>query len=162
MRSRTLLVVCFIVSTTLFATAQNPLAGLTVLSADGIGTGNSGVATGTLRGNPFGSANWTYTVLGGGGQTTNGQGGNCNFQTGNITITDSDGSTLVMQFGGDSCNTGVGPTSPAVDNVAYIIISGTGRFSNAAGGGNVTLSAYNPNSTTAPVYIHFDGNINLH
>jgi hypothetical protein len=153
--------VAFLLSlSTTISTAQNPLAGLTVLKADGAGTGNTGVATGTLRGDPIGIANWTYTVLGGGGQTGNGQGGNCNFQSGNITITAADGSTLNMQFGGDSCNTGVGPLSPAVDNVVYIITSGTGRFSNATGGGNVGLSAYGPPSTR--VYIHFDGNIDLH
>jgi len=162
MSPRKLLLTCFLLTTAVLANAQNPLAGLTILKAEGGGTGNTGLATGTLRGDPIGIANWTYTVLGGGGQTTNGQGGNCNFQSGNIAITAADGSTLQMQFGGDSCNTGVGPTSSAVNNVVYIITSGTGRFSNTQGTGNVALAAYNPNANTAAVYIHFDGNINLH
>jgi hypothetical protein len=139
-------------------TAQsNPLAGLTKLHANGAGTGNTAAATGTLIGDPMGMATFTFSfnvaleTL-----TSNGQGGNCDRGSGNLIMTAADGSTIQMQHAGLSCNTGVGVASPATSNLTYIITSGTGRFSDATGTGNVVVGQYHPAQV---VLIHFDGNI---
>jgi len=98
--------------------------------------------------------------VGGGLNTTNGQGGNCSTTSGNITITAADGSTIQMQHAGTSCNTGPGTVGGAVNVVGYVITGGTGRFSNASGTGNVVEGAVN--AAGGVTYIHFDGNIDLH
>ena len=162
MRNKLLLVASLLTLVILCATralTQDPAAGVTKLSAEGVGTGNTSAASGTLRGDPMGTATWTLTYTPGTfGQ--NGQGGNCDFGSGNITIATADGSALNMQHGGLSCNTGVGGASPAIDNTVYTITSGTGRFSNAQGVGNVALSWSNV-SNPGPVFVHFTGNIDL-
>jgi predicted small secreted protein len=146
-----------------FTSAQNPLAGVIKVQAEGVGVGNTGAASGTLRGDPMGMATWTYMFTGP-ALENNGTGGQCGFANGNITITSADGSTLNLQHTGYSCNTigGIGSQISAVDNSVYIITSGTGRYKNAQGTGHVALSALAANNPAGTVYIHFDGNIDLH
>jgi hypothetical protein len=124
--------------------AQQLNAGLTKLQAEGTGIGNTPGASGTLIGDPIGVGTWTMSFAPG-FATSNGRNGFCTLGSGDITIVAEDKSTIVMEHGGVSCNTGTATIgmSPAINNTGYIITSGTGRFANATGTGNVVLGWYN-------------------
>jgi hypothetical protein len=156
------------VSLLMFSSLSKSQTGLllTHFSADGSGTGTTSTASGSVTGS-FGGQTGTAAfsvsaVSASDSYTSNGQGGFCDRITGSITLTTADGSTLTMQHGGISCNTGVGQSSPAIDQSVYIVTSGTGKFANASGTGTFSLGWYNsPQHFNDPalVLVHFDGNL---
>ena len=141
-----------------FVRAQNPLAGMTTMKGDGVGTSTCAAAgcagTGTLRGDPMGQADFQFTFI-----ADLGFPDNCGFGRGNLTITSADGSTITAAINGSGCNTQPTPASSAIQNLAYEIQSGTGRFAGVNGTGNFVIDRITPNGVPGPTYVHLDGNI---
>jgi hypothetical protein len=140
----------------------NQLAGLTNLSAEGVGTYVSNapvqVSSGSAKGEPFGVATYVTTWNAAlDSATTNGSGGNCIRGSGNVTLTTPNGDTLTLQYGSLECDTGSVIGQFAVQG-AYRITSGTGRFTGATGTGNIVWAVYN-NIPGSPASLHIDGNI---
>jgi len=109
-----------------------------------------------MKGRIFGPAKFTASLSDEGWSITgNGTGGSCVRGSGSIALTALDGSTLTMQQAGLSCNPGYDPKN-LIDNAAYLIVGGTGRFSGATGAGSVVTGIMN-----GQVWIHFDGDIVL-
>jgi hypothetical protein len=138
---------------------NNLIAGIIKLQADGAGAGDTSVASGTLRGDPVGVSTWVfdYTIV-------HPFDGECVEGTGHFVITTANGSTLNLSLAGPSCNAALGgppPGSPGTSNLTYVVAGGTGRFTNALGTGNLVLTTYNNGAPNA-VYVHLDGNLDLH
>ncbi len=141
----------------------SPLKGLKVLKADGVGKttsdpGPTHITEGVVKGDVFGIARfeasfnnshswWSYTE--------NGSGGTCVRGSGSVVLRTPDGSKIVMQQAGLSCNPAENPTN-LLDAGTYLIVGGTGRFSGATGTGNVVTGFKNGYAS-----IHLDGNIIL-
>jgi hypothetical protein len=136
----------------------SPVGGMQVLNVNGVGTatgsGLTHTSVGVVKGTVFGAAKFTASLsddrwsLSG-----NGSGGACVRGSGSIVLSTPDGSTLTMQQAGLSCNPWKDPNN-LIDNAAYLIVGGTGRFSGAAGTGNVVTGIM-----SGQTCIHFDGNI---
>jgi hypothetical protein len=119
-------------------------------------TANGASLNGTIKGNEIGTATIADNGYSGSflGITGNGPDA-CVLGGGNITITTADGSTLNLVRSGIDCGiSGPGVMGGNSGNHVYIITGGTGRFTNAAGGGNYTFSINN-----GVALIHIDGNI---
>jgi hypothetical protein len=138
----------------------SPLEGMQVFNGNGVGTATGSVLThtsvGVMKGTVFGAAKFTASLTDEGWSATgNGTGGWCIRGSGSIVLTVSDGSTLTMQQAGLSCNPWNDPRN-LVDNATFLIVGGTGRFSEATGAGSVATGIMN-----GRVWIHFDGNLCL-
>jgi len=142
----------------------SPLKGLKVLKADGVGKATSApdpsmhIAEGVVKGDVFGIAVFKATFNNSKywwSFTDNGSRGACVRGSGSVVLTTPDGSQIVMQQAGLSCNPAADPTN-LLDAGTYLIVDGTGRFSGATGTGNVVTGFKNGYAS-----IHLDGNIIL-
>ncbi len=140
----------------------NQLSGLSGLSAEGAGTfvtlSPSQVTSGTAKGEPFGVATYQTTWNPAfDSVSTNGSGGNCIRGSGNVILTTPNGDTITLEYASTECDTG-GVIGHVAVRGAYLVTSGTGRFSGATGGGNVVWATYS-NTPGSPAFLHIDGNI---
>jgi hypothetical protein len=122
-----------------------------------------GNASGTHIGNGTYDVSSTLgTILG-----PNGAGGVCALSAGTGMVTAADGSIVTLNVTGLQCQEGSSNTPPAGSfNGTYRITGGTGRFSDAAGGGSITATFANsaPGGVFGPggvSFIKIDGAINF-
>ena len=118
------------------------------------GAGNSGanpVVTVPVKGTHVGSSSTiAFKVVNGtvlNNNQTNAAGGLCatKYGSGTVNIPDVKGSSITMTLSGIGCSDG----NTGLDDLTWIIISGTGRFAGAVGTGHLTYS-WGPAAGTAP------------
>lgn len=116
---------------------------------------------GTVKGDPFGIAEYTTVWVGDPKSVSVNQfGGECARGSGEVQLTTPSGDTLTLALAGTKCSPGIKTTlikGTYVVNAAFVIIDGTGRFSSARGTGNVVLGLY----PDLEAYLHIDGTIKL-
>ena len=132
------------------------------------------ISTGTVQGTHIGSGTYNLTLTAGsdgsaplGSNATNPSGGRClpangtsgtSLAASNL-ITAANGDVIQFNTVGWLCEEG-GQESPYHYNGTYRIVSGTGRFSTAVGGGSLTAT-FEKGGLTNATFLKFDGTINF-
>lgn len=134
------------------------IAGLTELRGEGTGVGgfvdDSNFSSGTVKGEPFGTATYTTTWNNSpDSHSGNGSGGHCARGSGTVVLTMPNGDQLTLSQSGLSCEIGAGPGFE--DDGTFLITAATGRFTGYTGAGSVITGVY-PNGLA---FLHMGGSV---
>jgi hypothetical protein len=143
-------------------------------SMGALSSGCTSISTGPVLGTHIGSGTYTLTVTTGNdngsnpmatNNATNSQGGKCLPADGSGTITAASGDVINFNSVGWVCEEGP-PGSDYHYNATYRMTTGTGRFSDVVGGGNLAatfekMGGTNNSAANNATYIKIDGTINF-